>query len=154
MTYETRSITCPRCHRTSYHPDDIDTGYCGACHWWTSDPVLGAPEVIAQAELDGPLAPDARLDPAGYFEAHRELAARLAASHRMNIAAGVSSLALAFSALGPVMNRMIESFKAMGDTLERHGVIRRTTKRLRHGRTRVRYRHVYLPQPSPWKVPR
>ena len=26
------SITCPRCGRTSYHPKDIQTGYCGACH--------------------------------------------------------------------------------------------------------------------------
>lgn len=34
------SITCPRCGRTSYHPEDIKQGYCGACHWWTSDPTL------------------------------------------------------------------------------------------------------------------
>lgn len=32
------SITCPACHRTSYHPKDIEEGYCGACHDWTSDP--------------------------------------------------------------------------------------------------------------------
>jgi hypothetical protein len=30
------SITCPRCGRTSYHPDDIAAGYCGACHDFTS----------------------------------------------------------------------------------------------------------------------
>jgi ribosomal protein S27AE len=30
-----RSITCPRCGRTSYNPTDIDEGYCGACHDWT-----------------------------------------------------------------------------------------------------------------------
>jgi ribosomal protein L37E len=35
------SITCPECGRTSYHPDDIAQGYCGHCHWWTSDPRLG-----------------------------------------------------------------------------------------------------------------
>lgn len=35
------SITCPRCGRTSYHPEDIRQGYCGACHWWTSDEQLG-----------------------------------------------------------------------------------------------------------------
>lgn len=29
-------ITCPRCHRTSYHPQDIKEGYCGACHDWTT----------------------------------------------------------------------------------------------------------------------
>lgn len=27
-------ITCPRCCRTSYHPDDERTRYCGACHTW------------------------------------------------------------------------------------------------------------------------
>lgn len=31
------SFTCPRCGRTSYHPDDIAEGYCGACHDWTRD---------------------------------------------------------------------------------------------------------------------
>jgi ribosomal protein S27AE len=30
------SITCPRCGRTSYHPKDIEQGYCGNCHDWTS----------------------------------------------------------------------------------------------------------------------
>lgn len=34
------SITCPRCHRTSFNPNDIQQGYCGNCCWWTSDPVL------------------------------------------------------------------------------------------------------------------
>ena len=28
-------ITCPRCGRTSYHPDDVREGYCGNCHDWT-----------------------------------------------------------------------------------------------------------------------
>lgn len=32
------SITCPRCGMTSYNPDDIREGYCGACHDWTSVP--------------------------------------------------------------------------------------------------------------------
>lgn len=31
-------ITCPRCERTSHHPEDEKAGYCGFCHWWTSDP--------------------------------------------------------------------------------------------------------------------
>lgn len=26
------SITCPRCLRTSFHPEDIAQRYCGACH--------------------------------------------------------------------------------------------------------------------------
>jgi ribosomal protein L37E len=29
------SITCPRCGRTSYNPNDIREGYCGNCHDWT-----------------------------------------------------------------------------------------------------------------------
>lgn len=35
------SITCPRCGMTSFHPTDIEQGYCGNCNWWTSDPILG-----------------------------------------------------------------------------------------------------------------
>lgn len=34
------SITCPDCGRTSFHPMDVAQGYCGWCHWWTSDPEL------------------------------------------------------------------------------------------------------------------
>jgi ribosomal protein L37E len=30
------SITCPRCGRTSWHPRDIEEGYCGHCHDWTA----------------------------------------------------------------------------------------------------------------------
>jgi hypothetical protein len=37
------SITCPECGKTSHHPQDIEQGYCGNCHWWTSDPELGPP---------------------------------------------------------------------------------------------------------------
>lgn len=33
-------ITCPCCLLTSHHPDDAKHGYCGRCHWWTSDPEL------------------------------------------------------------------------------------------------------------------
>jgi ribosomal protein L37E len=32
------SFTCPRCDRTSYHPDDRKNGYCGACHDYTGTP--------------------------------------------------------------------------------------------------------------------
>jgi hypothetical protein len=31
-------FTCPRCHRTSHHPDDKRYGYCGACHAYTGEP--------------------------------------------------------------------------------------------------------------------
>lgn len=55
------AFTCPRCSTTSHHPDDERHGYCGRCHWWTGDPTLGRPEVIAQAEAEGAIKP---LDPA------------------------------------------------------------------------------------------
>jgi hypothetical protein len=29
------SFTCPVCHRTSYHPEDEQWGYCGNCHDYT-----------------------------------------------------------------------------------------------------------------------
>lgn len=32
------SFTCPRCSRTSYHPQDKRYGYCGACHDYTGAP--------------------------------------------------------------------------------------------------------------------
>lgn len=28
------SITCPRCGRTTYNPNDIRERYCGHCHAW------------------------------------------------------------------------------------------------------------------------
>jgi ribosomal protein S27AE len=27
-----KAITCRRCGRTSYHPEDVRQVYCGACH--------------------------------------------------------------------------------------------------------------------------
>lgn len=33
------NITCPRCGRTSWSPEDVKHGYCGHCHDWTSDPL-------------------------------------------------------------------------------------------------------------------
>lgn len=33
-----KSITCPDCGRTSYHPQDIAYGYCGNCHAYTGKP--------------------------------------------------------------------------------------------------------------------
>ena len=32
---EQPSFTCPRCGRTSYHPMDVQQGYCSFCHDWT-----------------------------------------------------------------------------------------------------------------------
>lgn len=34
MTAGTESITCPKCKRTSYNPNDIREKYCGFCHDW------------------------------------------------------------------------------------------------------------------------
>jgi hypothetical protein len=31
------SITCPDCGMTSYSPGDIERGYCGNCHDFTSE---------------------------------------------------------------------------------------------------------------------
>jgi hypothetical protein len=32
------SFTCPKCRRTSYHPEDERFGYCGACKRFTGSP--------------------------------------------------------------------------------------------------------------------
>jgi hypothetical protein len=32
----TPSITCPRCGMTSYHPQDIEHGWCGNCNDYTT----------------------------------------------------------------------------------------------------------------------
>ena len=37
------SITCPACKMTSYNPLDIEQGYCGVCHDWTSVALTTAP---------------------------------------------------------------------------------------------------------------
>lgn len=35
---EQPSFTCPRCGRTSYHPEDVANCYCGFCHiFWTAE---------------------------------------------------------------------------------------------------------------------
>jgi ribosomal protein S27AE len=33
-------FVCPACGKGSTSPDDAANGYCGACHWWTGDPLL------------------------------------------------------------------------------------------------------------------
>lgn len=35
-------FVCPACGKGSNHPDDAANRYCGACRWWTGDPVLAA----------------------------------------------------------------------------------------------------------------
>lgn len=31
-----RSITCPQCGRTSWHPKDVEHGWCGNCYAFTT----------------------------------------------------------------------------------------------------------------------
>uniref|UniRef100_UPI003EC114C1 hypothetical protein n=1 Tax=Streptomyces tendae TaxID=1932 RepID=UPI003EC114C1 len=50
------SIVCPECAMESWHPKDVEEGYCGNCHWWTGDPVLYA---AWKAERAGQGAPPA-----------------------------------------------------------------------------------------------
>jgi len=38
MADEHPNITCPVCKMTSYHPKDIEHGYCGNCHDYTANP--------------------------------------------------------------------------------------------------------------------
>jgi hypothetical protein len=38
MADEYPSITCPVCKMTSYHPKDIEHGFCGNCHEYTGTP--------------------------------------------------------------------------------------------------------------------
>jgi len=47
---DSAGFTCPRCGRTSYHPEDIREGYCGACRDWTGRAAAG--ELGAQAVRD------------------------------------------------------------------------------------------------------
>jgi hypothetical protein len=43
-------FTCPCCGIVSYNPNDLEQGYCGLCHDWTADPVLGPPHLAAGCE--------------------------------------------------------------------------------------------------------
>ena len=35
------SFTCPCCGAVSYHPVDLEQGFCGRCRWWTGSELLG-----------------------------------------------------------------------------------------------------------------
>lgn len=48
------AYTCPRCGRTSRHPEDARQGYCGACRDWTGPGVPGeAASRFCQCETCG-----------------------------------------------------------------------------------------------------
>ena len=36
MLATSEAIQCPRCGSISAHPKDIEEGYCGRCHDWTT----------------------------------------------------------------------------------------------------------------------
>jgi len=42
------TYTCAHCGATSYNPNDVREGYCGACHRWRHDPLLLADLILAE----------------------------------------------------------------------------------------------------------
>lgn len=38
---EVGGFCCPRCTAISFHPKDVEHGYCGRCHDWTGEPRHG-----------------------------------------------------------------------------------------------------------------
>ncbi len=133
---------CPRCGRRSFLPSDIAAGYCGACHWWTGDSLLGSPEVIAQAELDGPLHPEM-------------LAGRRLASAGLSLRESIDAVSRVMAQLGESFERVGNSFVRWRSTMrEEQGMVRISRKRLRGGLVRVRVRRIPQAQPEPWKARR
>lgn len=47
------AFTCPRCHATSYHPEDERHGYCGNCHDFTASPSGNLPNAGDTPHLRG-----------------------------------------------------------------------------------------------------
>lgn len=47
------SITCPRCGMTSFHPTDIQYGWCGNCHAYTGADHTARPIVAPLSCSDG-----------------------------------------------------------------------------------------------------
>jgi hypothetical protein len=47
---ESGSITCPKCNMTSHNPNDVEQGYCGNCHAYTSpvNPLMQAKRIVEQ----------------------------------------------------------------------------------------------------------
>jgi hypothetical protein len=73
MTTPPPSITCPQCHRTSYHPRDIEEGYCGNCHAFTSPAAdQQHTEVLHIAEGDTPMRDEYRYSATG-VGVHRDV---------------------------------------------------------------------------------
>lgn len=49
------AFVCPRCGAESWNPNDAKYGYCGRCHWWTGDPILGKLEPPDAPTIEEPL---------------------------------------------------------------------------------------------------
>lgn len=65
----TKSITCPVCHMVSYNPNDIEWGYCGNCHAYTSpvNPLMKAKRMVAEAKAKQLIEETRRLDNPGRY---------------------------------------------------------------------------------------
>jgi hypothetical protein len=57
-TGEPPSITCGRCGWTSYHPRDIEEGYCGHCHAFLDEPQPTASQLQREVYLRDGATPD------------------------------------------------------------------------------------------------
>lgn len=58
----TPSFTCPKCRKTSWHPDDVQNGYCGHCHEFVSVDGFVTVPTLAELSAEGLAwpAPDGR----------------------------------------------------------------------------------------------
>lgn len=57
MAEDHPSITCPVCKMTSYHPKDIEHGYCGNCHDYTTPVRRGPGDPVTEKSPDGRVEP-------------------------------------------------------------------------------------------------
>lgn len=53
MTDTPTSITCPRCRRTSYNPNDVLYRYCGNCHQFLDVPGEADVQAVVQQPQHG-----------------------------------------------------------------------------------------------------
>jgi hypothetical protein len=45
------AVTCPKCNMTSHNPNDVEQGYCGNCHAYTSpvNPMMQAKRIVGES---------------------------------------------------------------------------------------------------------
>jgi hypothetical protein len=94
------AFQCPRCGRTSHHPDDGKHGYCGACHAFTGDGntrrLIIAAGLDADAPVTAPPGPDiphGRLAAPGLLRAVIERRQLAAAPEPAQLPPGLPALA-------------------------------------------------------------